>query len=74
MANGKIAVSPKEKAEMLNEQFVSVFTRDEPASAPTDLGPSPFQEMTKIEISEKGVATLLRNLAKTIFYAFSPVL
>ena len=62
MANGKTAVSPKEKADMLNEQFVSVFTRDEPASVPPDLGPSPFQEMAKIEISENGVAALLKNL------------
>ena len=62
MTNGKTAVSPKEKAEMLNEQFVSVFTRDESTSAPPDLGPSTSQEMAKIEIAEKRVAALLRNL------------
>ena len=61
MAHGKTAVSPKEKADMLNEQFVLVFARDESASVPPDLGPSHFQEMAKIEISEKMVAALVIN-------------
>ena len=53
MANGKTSVSSKEKSEMLNEQFASVFTRDESAGAPSDLGPLTFQEMAKMKFQRK---------------------
>ena len=60
-ANGTTGVSPLEKAEMLNQQFTSVFTSDEANTTP-DLGPSPFPAMPQILIAEKGVCSLLNNL------------
>ena len=57
----KVATQPNEKAEMLNEQFSSVFTREESSSVP-DLGPSPFEEMPPIKVGKAGVLKLLKNL------------
>lgn len=58
---GRIASSAKEKAEALNKQFCSVFTREELSSIPT-LGTSTVPDMPDIEISVTGVEKLLRNL------------
>ena len=60
-ADGQTAIDPLDKAKMLNNQFSSVFTRDVPADTP-DLGPSPFQPMPEINISEVGVLALLKKL------------
>ena len=57
----KVATQPGEKAEMLNEQFSSVFTREDSTDVP-DLGPSPFKEMPPIKIGKAGVLKLLKNL------------
>ena len=46
---------------MLNDQFSSVFTREDTASIP-ELGPSPFKEMPPIKVSEAGVLKLLKDL------------
>ena len=32
--NGKTGVSPTDKAEMLNDQFTSIFTKDQPYATP----------------------------------------
>ena len=51
------------KAEMLNDQFSSVFTHEDTASIP-ELGPSPFKEMPSIKVSEAGVLKLSKDLKK----------
>ncbi|KAL8623448.1 hypothetical protein ACOMHN_058893 [Nucella lapillus] len=49
------------KAEILNNQFKSVFTEEDLSHMP-DKGDSPYQAMDDIPVTEKGVQTLLRNL------------
>ena len=57
----KVATQPGDKAELLNEQFSSVFTREDPASSP-DLGPTPYKKMPPITIGKAGVLKLLKEL------------
>ena len=49
------------KANILNRQFISVFTDDTKTSIP-DLGPSQYPSMEDITVSCKGVVKLLKNL------------
>ena len=49
------------KANILNEQFVSVFTKEDTSSLP-DKGPSPYPSMPNIEVNWKGVHKLLKGL------------
>ena len=50
------------KANILNKQFVSVFTNEDDSDLP-DLDSNPYPTMDKIEVSIEGVAIkLLRNL------------
>jgi hypothetical protein len=49
------------KAEILNDQFKSVFTDEDLTSMPNK-GPSPFQPMPDIIVEQKGVTKLLKNL------------
>lgn len=51
----------KSKAEILNDQFQSVYTREDTSNLP-DKGPSPHQTMDDIEISRHGVFKLLAQL------------
>ena len=44
-----------QKAEILNDQFTSVFNKDEPMSNFPDKGPSPHSTMDKITVTVKGV-------------------
>ena len=60
-SKGKTAVDPKDKAEMLNNQFSSVFTREDSSNVP-DLGESPYPEMPSIIVGEPGVRKLLSQL------------
>jgi hypothetical protein len=48
------------KANILNEQFKSVFTNENHTNFP-DKGPGPFPSMTNINITEHGVYKLLKN-------------
>lgn len=50
------------KAELLNEQFSSVFTCEDINSPPTIMGPSQYPDIPKLTITQNGVAKLLRNL------------
>ena len=50
----------KSKAEILNEQFQSVFTKENLNNCPNK-GNSPYQTMSDIKISCKGVTKLLKN-------------
>ena len=49
------------KANILNEQFCSVFTDEDVSSIPT-LGQSPHPDMPDIQVTVKGVVKLLKNL------------
>ena len=50
----------KSKAEILNEQFQSVFTKENLINCPTK-GNSAYQTMSDIKINCKGVTKLLKN-------------
>ena len=56
-----IYCDPIQKANILNRQFISVFTDDTNTSIP-DLGPSQYPCMEDITVSCKGVVRLLKNL------------
>ena len=49
------------KAEALNDQYQSVFTKEPPGPTP-DKGPSPYQAMEDHFITEAGVLKLLQNI------------
>jgi hypothetical protein len=49
------------KANILNQQFVSVFTEEDMDNIP-DLGISPTPEMNKIIINTEGAQNLLQHL------------
>ena len=59
--DGSLFSDPQEKANILNEQFTSVFTSDDGSNIP-DLGPSPHATMDPIVVSEAGVLKLLKGL------------
>ena len=56
-----IYCDPIQKANILNRQFISVFTDDTEISIP-DLGPSQYPNMEDITVSCKGVVKPLKNL------------
>ena len=56
-----IYCDPIQKANILNRQFISVFTDDTKTSFP-DLGSSQYASMEDITVSCKGVVKLLKNL------------
>ena len=60
-SKGKAVVDPRDKAEMLNKQFSSVFTREESSNIP-DLGESPYPEMSSITVGKPGVLKLMSQL------------
>ena len=62
--DGIRALDSKSKANILNNQYCSVFTRDQDSIIP-DKGPSPHPNMPGIEISTKGVQKLLEQLKPT---------
>ncbi|XP_077978226.1 uncharacterized protein LOC144433741 [Glandiceps talaboti] len=58
---GRIASSAKEKAEILNNQFCSVFTNEDLTCIP-NLGISKIPKMPDITITTIGIEKLLKNL------------
>ena len=58
---GKLCSAPSDKANILNKQYESVFTKEDSSDIPTPSG-EPLPEMDAIEISEEGVEKLLKNL------------
>jgi hypothetical protein len=50
------------KAEILNDQFHSVYTREDMTSMP-EKGQSPYPDMPDIHIGEAGVLKLLNNMS-----------
>ncbi len=59
--NGILYSDNKNKADILNQQFASVFTQEDMSDMP-DLGPSPHPHILDISISVAGVAKLLNSL------------
>ena len=50
------------KVNTLNEQFVSVFDKDEDTSTIPDMGPNIYRSIDNISVTEEGVYKLLSNL------------
>jgi len=59
--DGILKSSSSDKAEILNRQFSSVFINDT-STFQSDLGPSPFTDMTNINVTQAGVFKLLSGL------------
>jgi len=58
---GILKSNADDKAEILNKQFTSVFTKGDNPYMP-DLGDSPYPSMPDIQVTETGVRKLLMNL------------
>ena len=62
--NGVLAETVEQKAEMLSNQFTSVFTTENTTNMPSKgISPfKPFKPMKDIKISEKGVEKAINRL------------
>jgi hypothetical protein len=58
---GKLHTSNREKAELLNKQFKSVFTKDDSNAQSRLIGPA-YPPIKQLEIRSEGIFKLLRNL------------
>jgi hypothetical protein len=59
--NGRLFNSPTDKANILNKQYMSVFTQETSGDIPTPSG-TPYPDMDNIVIQEQGIEKLLKNL------------
>ena len=59
--NGTLVSDAKGKADILNQQYSSVFASDDPQTAPSK-GERPFKQMDNISITTEGVLKLLKGL------------
>ncbi|XP_052261072.1 uncharacterized protein LOC127865168 [Dreissena polymorpha] len=59
--NGRLFNLPKDKADILNKQYMSVFTQEDGNDVPSPTG-TPYPDMDTIHIEEAGVRKLLQNL------------
>ena len=59
--NGRLHVDPKEKADILNRQYESTWTRKDKTSIPVPDG-NPFPSMKDIQVTNEGVKKLLQKL------------
>ena len=59
--DGFLQSYPTKKAEILNQQFQSVYTKEDPGSIP-DKGPSPYSSMENIKVNPNGVKKLLKDI------------
>lgn len=62
-AKGKIAETPQEKANILNEQLASIFTKEDKNNI-LEKGPLPFTSMRNISISDSSVRESIKRLNK----------
>ena len=60
--NGTLISDAKGKANILNRQYCSVFTKDDPTVDPPSKGTSTIPTLPPIEIKQKGVEMLLKKL------------
>ena len=59
--NGKVHANPKDKADILNRQYESTWTKEDVNDIPIPDGTS-FLSMTDIGVTEEGVVKLLLKL------------
>ena len=59
---GAMYTGSRDKTNILNNQFCSVFNKEEDASTIPELGPNPFPQIDRISVSSSGVTKLLNNL------------
>ncbi len=59
--DGTLKSDPQDKAEILNNQYQSVFTDENMETLPT-MGPSPFTPLAHIHITTAGVTKLLQGI------------
>jgi hypothetical protein len=62
---GRLHTDPIDKANILNQQFQSVFTKENPlplSALSKDKLPSPYPTMPEIQVTENGILKLLQNL------------
>ena len=87
--DGLIHADKETMANILNQQFSSVFNKNEDVTSIKDKGHSPYESMPKIKVTNPGVAKLLRGLnihkatgpdnistrlLKTVAYQVTPML
>jgi hypothetical protein len=60
--DGITSSDPTTKANILNDQFSSVFTREDLSSIPEIIGPSQYPDINFLQIHPKGVCKLLKDL------------
>ena len=61
MHDGQLHSDSRRKAEILNQQFCSVFTDEDTTNLPKLEGP-PTSDMNNIEITQSGITKLLSEL------------
>ena len=59
--NGRLFNAPKDKADILNRQYQSVFTQEEPGISAPDPDGDPYPDMDNITVTEEGVRKLLQR-------------
>ena len=59
--DGFLQSYPIKKAEILNQQFQSIYTKEDPSSIP-DKGPSLYSSMEDIKVNPNGVKKLLKDI------------
>ena len=59
--NGKLFSSPKDKANILNKQYQSVFTKEDRNNIPTPTGKS-YPDMNNITVTVEGILRLLQKV------------
>ena len=59
--NGRLHAEPNDKADILNRQYVSTWTKEDKSSIPSP-NRTPFWSMPEIEVINKGMVKLLLKL------------
>ena len=59
--NGRMHADPKEKTNILNRQYKSVYTKEDTNNVPSPSG-QPYQPMEEITVTEHGVSKLLLKI------------
>ena len=59
--NGRLFNASKDKADILNRQYQSVFTQEDPDTQVPDPDGKPYPDMNNIYVSEDGVRKLLQK-------------
>ena len=59
--NGKMHADPKDKKNILNRQYESVYTKEDTSHVPSPSG-RPYQSMEEITLTKQGVRKLLQKI------------